>query len=308
MDKNKLIAKPPQTFIQEVAGNRDLKELESYHGLLHQWAAEIRSNSDVTEIGEYRWNLQQIVVAHEATLRRMRQLRPSINHESPIMAATFAPKPVMLKRNAMRVLDGNYERVIMDLDSDMLPPGSESRVAAAMGSIRGEAGVGPGTEPYCYHLMLVPEPALALWGTSRVAAAMAQFKAINSIATSRSRLTSATAIGRMIRRAASAMTTEEAVAIGGEAAMEAIGAAAAEQPLPDHPYASAMANEAYTMIARLLDPIYDPSILVKARNRVVERLHQIKGEPPSRASAMIAARQVAVLVGKEMATLNREEM
>jgi len=302
MKKNELIGKPPQTFIQEVAGCRDLKELESYHGLLHQWAAEIRSNSDVTEIGEYRWNLQQIVVAHEATLRRMRQLRPSINHESPIMAATFAPKPVMLKRNAVRVLDGNFERVIMQLDSDMLPPGSEERVAAAMGSVHGEAGSGPGTEPYCYHLMLVPEPALSMWGKNRVGVAMAQFNAITSIASSSSRLSASLALGRMVRRAASALTAEEAVEIGGEAAMEAINAAVAEQPLPDHPYAKEMMNEACRTVARLLDPIYDPSILVKARNRIVERIHQIKGEPPSQASAIVAARQVAMAVAKEMAT------
>ena len=169
----KLINETPQTFIQLVPGNSNAKELLSCHSLFHQWAQEIRSNSPNVEIGEHRWTLPWIIAGHDAVVRRITQLKPKWQHDSPIEGeATEAAKPVMLETSAVEVLGDGKLRVRSSILNERLVAGLRADLADAF---QGADPMAPGATSY--HLVLIPAKQWERHSQNKLSAAISAYKA-----------------------------------------------------------------------------------------------------------------------------------
>lgn len=160
------IVDPPPVFLRKVAGMNDAKKLENIHRILHAWMAELTSASPKTRIGN-GWTRATVQTAHEAVVRRLKELKPNFDHKSPIAAAKPNPEgAVMLVPEYISIvgstLDGkdgaDLDVVVRDDRGDN--ESLDVRIAQLLG---GEAHVihepkGPHDLQYkpLYHLALIP--------------------------------------------------------------------------------------------------------------------------------------------------------
>ena len=166
------IVDPPPVFLQKVAGMSDAKKLENIHRILHAWMAELTSASPKTLIGN-GWTRATVQAAHEAVVRRLKELKPNFDHKSPITAARPTPgMPVMLVPDYISIvgstLDGK-EGADLDVVVRDDKPVNESldvRIAQLLG---GEAHISHNLQgPHdlrskpLYHLALVP---VGMWNS-----------------------------------------------------------------------------------------------------------------------------------------------
>lgn len=97
---------PPQVFLREVQTESDTRRLLNYHRILHAWMDEILSPSKLHSIGDNNWTPRWIRPAHDLVVRRILQLDPGFEHNTPMGAAcTMPPLPPL-------VLDAAHVQVI----------------------------------------------------------------------------------------------------------------------------------------------------------------------------------------------------
>jgi len=106
MSEETSISKMPQVFLREVQTENDTRRLLNYHRILHAWMDEIKSASPTKSVGENNWTPRWIRPAHDLVVRRLLQLDPKFEHNTPMGAACpLPPLPPML-------VDGLHVRVV----------------------------------------------------------------------------------------------------------------------------------------------------------------------------------------------------
>jgi hypothetical protein len=103
------IGKMPQVFLREVQTENDTRRLLNYHRILHAWMDEIKSPSPTKSVGENNWTPRWIRPAHDLVVRRLHELDPKFEHNTPMGAACPLPPlpPIVVDAVHVRVIGMN---------------------------------------------------------------------------------------------------------------------------------------------------------------------------------------------------------
>jgi len=304
--EKKLIAESPQDFIRMAAVVVDSKELLSAHSLLHQWAQEIQSNSPTMEIGEHRWTLPWIANAHEATIRRLTQLKPKWQHDSPLTASAWALRPIILERGAVDIAGEGCDQISVHINSQILSEGALSQIAPHFeGTVK--ASYHANSPGGLYHLALIPISQWRELEGGRLTAAVTAFRSVlGPMATDpglRKRVIEG--MGQLEVLARESETRLDAEAVGIEMGSKVLSS---DPIVPKYKkisaariYTTEMVEAGMKMITNLLEPIEDYSLLDKGEAQLKAAIKKLRPEGrPSKAEAIDVARKMGSVIARKL--------
>ena len=302
MDKQrKLINERPQNFIAVAMTINDAQELRSAHSLLHQWEQEIRSASPIVEIGEHRWTLPWVVAAHEAVVRRLKQLNPKENHNSPISASLGPAESLVVQFGAARVRDDGTR--VIELDPEIFTKKALENLSLGVGRrVLASAPLSSSD----YHLVLIPASVYDALSVDRVDEATRAFKAALGDKFVHKPLRGRVIAGLGAVRSLAARATNGLEAV--EHAQRMAAYVLSDDPMTGirleaaKKYRAEMVAEAVRMVTRLLQPVDDMRILTEAEQAVTAAVDAVEGDAKSKAEALDVARRIANVVAKELKT------
>jgi hypothetical protein len=304
VNERKLINEPPQNFGQVAAVNQDAKELLAAHATLHQWAKEITSASPVVEIGQHRWTLQYIIAAHDVVVRRMTQIKPKWQHDSPMTSPVAASKtPIMLQMGAVSIAAIGENELSVAAESQVIAAGAMAQIRQAFpGKVINQSSVGSANSEV-YHLVLVSASAWKEMGERKLGAAYDAFRAgLGSLFLSpRLRGSIVREVSQLRVKAAMAHTRLEA-AEAGTLAAESVLQGNVRVVASSKPYRKAQMKAATDRILRLLGANADPRMLFRAESMITTALDlaDAKGTPENREEAIDVAMDIARAVAKDL--------
>jgi len=148
---------PPQTAIHLILSCSSAKDLLSAHSRAHEWANEIRSDSNVTQIGERGWTLPWIVAAHDAIVRRLNDIKPKWDHDSPLTAGLPFMPPIMLEPGSISIQRETDDSVEVKLRSGVISAGALNLINKYFDRpLVIDKSKTPMNSSGLYHLVLVP--------------------------------------------------------------------------------------------------------------------------------------------------------
>lgn len=314
------IDEPPSVFVRKVHVERDMKRLLNFHRILHAWMAEVTSSSPRNEIGEYRWTPRWIKVAHDAVVRRIKQLNPSFRDETPMLGGEWKIPPLRemllipeyVSVVGSRVKEGkgpdeaDLDIVVRDKEVN---ESLDVRLAKALGEdihiIYNPQGPHDEEHIPLFHLVLVPIEQWHERHRPSVKTALDNYFAAlgDMVELMPERAVKGASIVR--RRLAEAIDSEDAKMIGIETAQWVMGGG----KIPDLPIEVSLGDGsddlldiAFGMYDATVVPLNDMKAYREGERRIRNQLDKWKRRNPfkNRAEAEDAARELGISVAKDI--------